>query len=123
MKLTVSSIQKTVNKLCDPSKLYLLLSFAGTVLYLINFMEHKPMYTLPGLGGQIVVMVVWTYILNWVCSMKNGVTISWILVFMPFILMGLILVMVFKTIEKGDIQQLLLEDQDNELEGFCDSCN
>ena len=60
------SLQKTFNKLCDPSKLYLILSFIGVIMYLIHFVEHtNAMYTLTGLLAQVIMM----YSVNTICKM------------------------------------------------------
>jgi hypothetical protein len=100
-----------VSKLCDPAKFYLFLSFIGVVLYTINFIEKQPMYTLCGLGGQVLLMVIYTYILNWVCSMKHGVAVSWVLVFLPFIILSMMLLVVIQTMPK-------VEEEEDTVEGY-----
>lgn len=104
-----------VGKLCDPAKFYLFLSFVGVVFYLVNFIEKQPMYTMCGLGGQIFMMVIYTYILNWVCTMKHGTTVSWFLVFLPFLFVGFMVLMLVQTLARSPSR----EDKDEiGIEGY-----
>ena len=83
---------KTFEKLCDPAKLYLLLSLASVVVYTIHYFgKGKQMYSIQELGIQVIVMFIWTCILNKICTFKHGVKISWFLVFLPIIFMIIIL--------------------------------
>lgn len=111
------SLQKEFNKLCDPSKLYLILSFIGVIMYLIHFVEHtNAMYTLTGLLAQVIMMLLWTYILNWVCKIKKyGVALSWFLLFLPFIL-----VIVFVAVFMYSLSNLVKKQQPKEEE--CETC-
>jgi len=70
-----------------------------------------------GLGIQVLIMLLWTYILNWVCSMKNGRQIAWFLVFLPFILLSLMLVFFIRL--AGSIDDEKLE----ELKESCSECS
>jgi len=81
-----------------------------------------------GLVIHGVVIVVWTCVLNWVCSLKNGTNIAWILIFLPILLaIGLLIVMYHfvdeMDLSKQDIQDIIRPVQQvDEVEGFCDEC-
>ena len=122
-------ILKMFNKLCDPAKLYVMLSLASVVVYIVHFMgQSKKTHSIKDLGLQVILMFIWTAILNKVCSFKYGEKISWILVFLPVILMIVLMVLAFKMIDeldltKDDIHKLLDKankdvDEEDELEGF-----
>ena len=126
MKLDVL---KLFNKLCNPAKLYVLLSFVSIVVYIVHFMgQSKKTHSIKDLGLQIVLMFIWTLILNKVCSFKYGEKISWILVFLPIIFMIVLMVLAFKMVDKlnltkDDIHKLLYKankdiNEEDELEGF-----
>jgi len=126
MKLDVL---KMFNKLCDPAKLYVMLSLASVVVYIVHFMgQSKKIHSIKDLGLQVLLMFIWTAILNKVCSFKYGEKISWILVFLPVVFMIVLMVLAFKMIDeldltKDDIHKLLDKankgvDEEDELEGF-----
>ena len=126
MKLSVATMKKQFHKLCSPSQFYLILSLIGLVMYLVNMLEHKnKMNTASGLVMQVVVVVIWTCILNWVCSVKYGEKIAWTLVFLPFIMFIGILIVIYHMMDemdlsKEDLQEMVddakKEDDDSELE-------
>ena len=59
MKLSASSIKKSVKGLCGPALFYLVLSLISLVLYLVNMLEHKnKMNTASGFTIQVVVVMV-----------------------------------------------------------------
>ena len=70
---------KDFNKLCNPAKLYFVLVLFFIVIGLfskINFMA---------ILFKLIFAFIWTMILNWLCS-KGYTTLSWVIVFFPFIL-------------------------------------
>lgn len=122
-------IIKLFNKLCDPAKLYVLLSLVSVVVYIVHFVgQSKKTHSIKGLGLQVLLMFIWTAILNKVCSFKYGEKISWVLVFLPVIFMIVLMVLAFKMVDeldltKDDIHKLLDKanknvDEEDELEGF-----
>lgn len=119
-------IKKEFNKLCDPAKFYLIISLASVVVYIIHLMgKDRKKYSYQQLAIHVVLMVVWTLILNKVCSFKYGVKISWLLVFLPILLLIVLMFFVFKMMDKLDLTKHDLHkmiDQtkgdDDELEGF-----
>ena len=124
MKLSAASIKKSVKGLCGPAQFYLVLSLISLVLYLVNMLEHKnKMNTASGFTIQVVVVMVWTYLLNWVCSMKHGDTVAWVLVFLPLIILFTMLIIMYHLIDtmnlnKDDLLDLLKEDKSEE----CKEC-
>ena len=122
-------IVKMFNKLCDPAKFYVMISLASVVVYIIHFVRNSnKVHSIKDLGLQVLLMFIWTLILNKVCSFKYGEKISWVLVFLPIILMIVLMVLAFKMIDeldltKDDIHKLLDKtnkdiDEEDELEGF-----
>jgi hypothetical protein len=69
---------KTVKSLCRPAQLYLLLSALSILSVFISTMS------LSNLVMSVIVALVWTFVLNKICS--GGYTmISWILVLLPIL--------------------------------------
>ena len=124
MKLSVSSVKKTFYGLCGPAQFYLVISLISLVIYLINMVEHRnQMNTASGLTIQAVTVIIWTVILNWVCSLKYGTKIAWFLVFLPIILVLMALVIFYHMVDtmdltKEDIQTMVDKiDKDD-----CEEC-
>ncbi len=69
------------SKYCTPAQLYLVLGAIGIIGTLFKN------YGIWTLLTQALFLVIWTWVLNWLCS-KGFKAISWILVLLPFI-MGL----------------------------------
>ena len=90
-------LKKTISKLCDPAKFYLFLSIISAAYssYMLlthpkaeehpNHKETINNHTINGLIMQIVVAILWTMVLSWICKMKHGVKVAWFLVFLPIL--------------------------------------
>jgi len=125
-----SSVKKEFNKLCSPAKLYLVISAVSLLIYIMTMMNHvDKMHTVNGLVIQTLSMVIWTLVLNWVCSLKYGNKIAWFLVFLPMIL---VFIMIFfmiylvseKKITSDELKQFVESTKEDEnKEGFCGSCS
>jgi len=119
-------LKKEFNKLCDPAKFYLLISLASVVVYIVHLMgKDRKYYSYQQLAIHIVLMVVWTLVLNKVCSFKYGVKISWLLVFLPILLLIVLMFFVIKMMDqldltKHDLHKMIKDanKEDDELEGF-----
>jgi len=120
-------LKKEFNKLCDPAKFYLLISLASVVVYIVHLMgKSRKKYSYKQLAIHVVLMVLWTLVLNKVCSFKYGVKISWLLVFLPILLLIIMMFFLVKMMDKLDLTKHDLHkmiDQankgdDDELEGF-----
>lgn len=139
MVSSVESSKKMFKKLCGPAQFYLVLSLMSLVLYLLQMMETRnKINTLVGFVMQVVVVVLWTCILNWVCSLKYGNKVAWFLVFLPILLVFTMLLVVYHMIDtmgltKEDIHKMINQQQggvggytykgDDLYEEHCDSCD
>ena len=118
-------LKKEFNKLCDPAKFYLLISLASVVVYVVHLMgKNRQQYSYKQLAIHIVLMVLWTLVLNKVCSFKYGVKISWLLVFLPILLLIVLMFFVIKMVDhldltKHDLHKMIKDvDKEDDLEGF-----
>lgn len=71
-----------INNLCAPALVYLFYSFSQIFIDL-----YKKMYNTAFL--KFIVMIIFTFLLNMLCAQGLGI-VSWIIVFIPFMLMSLI---------------------------------
>ena len=97
----VNQLPKEVQKLCTPAFIYLVLSVISTLMYLIAMFSAGSNPTLNGTDvnihaytfGGLVMKVIWHLLfisfLNYLCKKKHT-TIAWVVLFLPFIFMGLI---------------------------------
>lgn len=83
------------NDLCTPAKIYLIVSIVCIVgwmwgasdkrsRYRDEEVKHSP-FTILGLICKLVLMVLWTLLLNWLCDNKYT-NIAWIILLLPIIL-------------------------------------
>ena len=88
-------VMKTVQDLCTPAYVYLVMSVISIVLMMLQNAGNNKMFCLgnyecnvdsPGLVflGQVVYTVFWVFLLNWICS-KGYKNLSWFLVLLPFL--------------------------------------
>ena len=125
------NLVKEFDKLCDPAKLYLLLSFSSILLYIVHLVKQGSLPKVSELSIQVLGLVIWTVILNKVCSFKYGVKISWVLVALPIVFMILAIVFAVYFIDELDLSKADLKDfmnqakqlknkeeDDDGLEGF-----
>ena len=124
MKLSVSGVKKTFNGLCGPAQFYLVISLISLVIYLINMVEHRDqMNTASGLTIQAVAVIIWTIILNWVCSLKYGTKVAWFLVFLPMILMLMVLILFYHMVDTMDLTKEDIHSIADKLEKEqCEDC-
>tara|TARA_Y100000389_G_C17262082_1_gene413536 strand:+ start:383 stop:799 length:417 start_codon:yes stop_codon:yes gene_type:complete len=117
MNLSIKGVKQSLNNLCSPAKFYLGLSIFSLVIYLVNMMEHKDkMITTVGIIIQSIMVLVWTSVLNWICTMKYGVKISWFLVFLPLLIVIILLFIFYHMIDKmgltkDDLKQMIEESK------------
>ena len=67
------------SKYCTPAQLYLVLGAIGIIM---GFLKNYGVWTLL---TQALILVIWAWALNWLCS-KGFKAISWILVLLPYIM-------------------------------------
>tara|TARA_Y100000389_G_scaffold48716_1_gene44066 strand:+ start:3667 stop:4083 length:417 start_codon:yes stop_codon:yes gene_type:complete len=122
---------KEFNKLCAPAKFYLVMSFIGFLLYVINLPRDISMLSnVESMVIHIIFMLAWTGLLNWICGLKYGTTISWFIVFLPLILFLILFIIVYHMMETNklsnkDLQRLVKENKENkedDIEGLANSC-
>lgn len=71
-----------LEKICSPALLYLLFSITQIIIDTLNRMYNTALV-------KMMITIIFTFILNLLCN--RGLTIiSWIIVFIPFILMSII---------------------------------
>lgn len=95
------NVRKMFTNLCNPAKLYLLLTLVSVCMYMITLNTYNEKlhsvhemgvdsssHTYMGVIMQVVWAILWTSVLNYICHKfpKHGTAISWALVLMPFIL-------------------------------------
>ena len=128
MVSSVKSIKKSFDGLCGPAKFYIVLTFIGLGFYLFNMTEHRNhLNTNTGIMIQMVMAVIWTIVLNWICSLKYGVKVAWLLVFLPLLLFISMMVIIFyllhinKSVTNKKLP--LNNNRDDDLAPFeCESC-
>ena len=118
-------LNKEFNKLCDPVKFYLLLSFASVVVYVIHLMGNsRKKYDAKEIVLHVALITIWTLILNKVCSFKYGVKISWFLVFLPVIFFIILVLLAYHFMDKlkltkDDLHKMIKQKtEEDELQGF-----
>ena len=73
-----------LTKICTPATFYLLISLISLFIYVSCF---RKIYTQRyHIIIHILAIFIWSYILNIICDINYGITISWILVLTPIIL-------------------------------------
>ena len=125
---SVKSLKQNFNKLCGAAQFYLAMSIVGLLMYVVNMLEHadKLKSTL-SIVIHTIIALIWTCILNWICKMKYGKKIAWFLVFLPLLLFLILFAIVYhmivnKNLSKGDLQDLMKQEKDDEIEGLRNSC-
>lgn len=101
-----------LENICSPALLYLLFSVTQIIIDTFNRMYNTALV-------KFVVSIIFTYILNLMCN--RGLTlISWIIVFIPFILMSVITTMLLLVLGlsplKGKIKTFeYYKNKDNDM--------
>lgn len=112
--------KNSLNNLCTPAKFYLLLSLIGVMLYGFKLMKKRNNLGYLDIVTNIIAIIVWTAILNWICTKKYGESIAWILVFLPMILLILFTIIILIFIKKTNINKDKLDEL---LDEDCKKCN
>ena len=93
--------KKKLNSLCDPANFYLVVSLFSVVTHAYHILDKSPRYTVMGSLVFRIFALIWTLVLNWVCSLKYGTKISWFLVFLPLLIVIVFMVVVFSHLVKS----------------------
>lgn len=105
MKIIGIKIPPEIKNLCTPALIYLILSLISIVIYLSSMItinnqikkidsksEGIHQYTICGLIMKIIFIIIWVYLLNYLCKFKFGRKVAWFIVLIPFFFMGLMLI-------------------------------
>lgn len=80
-----------MKNICAPALLYLILGILSIFILIQKNIDNTSIFV------QLFFIIIWTWFLNFLC--KNGYeTISWILVLLPFIVLIIFLLFLFKII-------------------------
>lgn len=100
-----------LTKICSPAKFYLLISLVSLFIYVSFFNKiYKQRYHVL---IHIFSIFLWTYLLNLLCNIKHGITISWILVLTPLIFAVMIITFILHYEELDDLYSK------ESIEGYC----
>jgi hypothetical protein len=82
-------MNKTFSNLCTPAKIYFAIAVIASIFALFK-----------GFGLMVVAFklffaFIWTFILGWLCK-KGFKTLSWFLVLLPYIIMALAMLKIFR---------------------------
>ena len=89
---------KNFSKFCTPAKIYIIIAVLASMIALFNGLPLMMAF------WKLFFAVIWSYILAFLCK-KGHVYVSWILVLLPYIIMGLAF---FKIYNLTDSQKEIL---------------
>jgi len=81
---------KNFRDLCTPAKIYFGIAVIATIISLFNGVSFMMAFM------QILFAFIWTFVLGWLCD-KGYSSISWFLVLLPYILIGLAMFAIVNT--------------------------
>jgi hypothetical protein len=82
-----------MKNICAPALLYLILGILSIFILIQKDVDSTSIFI------KLFFVIIWTWFLNFLC--KNGYeTISWILVLLPFILLIVFLLFLFRMLKK-----------------------
>ena len=82
VKSTTTSNHSMLQKICAPAVIYMVFSLVQIIIDIFKGLYNQAFF-------KFIVMIIFTFLLNGLCAGGLGI-ISWIIVFVPFILMSLI---------------------------------
>jgi hypothetical protein len=81
------------NKLCTPAKIYFAIAVIAAIIELFSGMRIMVIVM------KLVFAFIWTFILAWLCK-KGYKSISWFLVLLPYILIALAMLGIYRVTEE-----------------------
>ncbi len=93
-------MEKSFSKLCTPAKIYFGIAVIATIIALFNGVSFMMAFM------KIFFAFIWTFVLGWLCD-KGYSSISWFLVLLPYILIGLAMFKIVHTAQYKDIMRVL----------------
>jgi hypothetical protein len=91
-------MDKNFRDLCTPAKIYFGIAVIATVITLFNGVSFMLAFT------QMFFAFIWTFVLGWLCD-KGYSSISWFLVLLPYILIGLAMFTIVNITQFKDIMR------------------
>jgi len=92
---------KDFSKLCTPAKIYFAIAVIASVISLFSGVSIMMIFM------KLVFAFIWTFILGWLCK-KGFTSISWFLVLLPYIIIGLAMLNIYRvTHEQKQIMRTL----------------
>lgn len=82
-------MKNSFSELCSPAKLYFVLVIISIIIGLFSGFQILAIIV------KLIFAFIWTIVLNWLCK-KGWKTLSWILVLLPFILIVLVYIGMWK---------------------------
>jgi len=78
--------------LCTPAKIYVILAVTGIISLVLNSVS------LLSILINIIVIPIWTMLLNWICN-KGYTVVSWFLLLLPLITLNVIAIAALLALE------------------------
>ena len=78
--------------LCTPAKIYVILAVTGIISLVLNSVS------LVSVLINIIVIPIWTMLLNWICN-KGYTVVSWFLLLLPLITLNVIAIAALLALE------------------------
>jgi hypothetical protein len=91
-------MDKNFRDICTPAKIYFAIAVFATIVALFNGVSFMLAFT------QMLFAFIWTFILGWLCD-KGYSSISWFLVLLPYILIGLAMFTIINLTQFKDIMR------------------
>jgi predicted PurR-regulated permease PerM len=86
-------MKEAFNKLCTPAKIYFAIAVIAAIIELFSGMRIMVIVM------KLVFAFIWTFILAWLCK-KGYKSISWFLVLLPYILIALAMLGIYRVTEE-----------------------
>tara|TARA_B100000900_G_C20401021_1_gene642753 strand:- start:325 stop:831 length:507 start_codon:yes stop_codon:yes gene_type:complete len=131
MKFLGITVPKTIEKLCQPALLYLILNGIGLVIYFFMMLKVNSKvnglqtYTMMGFILNLIIIICVVYILDKLCNYKLGKNVAWFIALFPFIVMTLMFVSMMcslfyieSTSNQMNSIQLKVNKQEEEINNF-----
>ena len=83
-------MDKNFRELCTPAKIYFGIAVIATIIALFNGVSFMMAFS------KMFFAFIWTFVLGWLCD-KGYSSISWFLVLLPYILIGLAMFTIVNT--------------------------
>ena len=86
-------MKEAFNKLCTPAKIYFAIAVIAAIIALFSGIRIMAVVI------KLVFAFIWTFILEWLCK-KGYKSISWFLVLLPYIIIALAMMGIYRATEE-----------------------